>query len=118
MNTVFEYILKAVFSVVGAGLGTLIAWSFKTYVFPWLKVKLGNARYEALRARIKDLMAAAEEKFGSGEGAEKSAWVVNMVLGLFPNQPDVTKEYIEIIIKSLMQELTNEGVINTQRFKA
>ena len=115
MQEILEYILKAVFSVVGAGLGALIGWAFKTYVFPWLKVKLGDARYDALRKRVKDLMAAAEERFGSGEGEAKENYVVNMVLGLFPNQPDVTKEYIEVIIKSLMQELTNEGVINVQK---
>jgi len=113
MNTILEMVFKAVLYIVGAAIGSLILWAGKQYALPWLKTKLGEARYNAIKARVKDLMAAAEKQItDSGSGKTKSEWVTGFVVSIWP---DLNAEYVQAIIDGLVQPLTNEGIINVNK---
>lgn len=53
-----------------------LCFSFVTvYVVPWLKAKLGTAKLERLERYVQVAVKAAEQLYGSGEGAAKLAYV-------------------------------------------
>lgn len=104
-----KMILELVFSFLGLVISTVGIWAIKTYVFPWLKTKLGDATFDSLLERISTFMSAAEEKFSQSEGEAKSAWVISQIQDIFPK---LDKDYIQSLIDGLMKPLEKEGIIN------
>lgn len=97
----------------GIALSAIAIWAIKTYLVPWLTVKLGAEKYADLKAKIKDLMAAAEVVYDKiGQGKEKSDWVVEQIgkLGL-----KVSEDTIRNLISGLMIPLENANVVNRNR---
>lgn len=110
-NELTKMILEIIFSFVGLVISTVSIWAIKNYVAPWLKTKLGDAKYQSLLDRLGTFMSAAEERFGVGQGKDKSAWVIEQVQGIFPEFP---AEYIQALIDGLMAPLANEGLVNAK----
>lgn len=46
------------------------------YVMPWIKAQVAAIRDQNVRQIVYALVAAAEQKFGSGKGEAKFRWVV------------------------------------------
>lgn len=107
MDMLMEYIMRAV----GIALAAFLAFVTKQYVVPWLKVKIGNEKYDELVKKVKDLMAAAEQQFGPGSGQEKKRWVIEELkkLGI-----EFDEAYVSSLIDGFCSVLTAEGVINVK----
>jgi len=113
MNAILSEILKNLLYVIALGVGSIILWAGKTYALPWLKTKLGEATYLAVKGYVKDLMAAAEQKFDEVlAGKKKSEWVTDKILEKWPA---LNREYVQTIIDGLMRQLENEGIINVNK---
>ena len=105
MDMLMEYLMN----IVGTVLGVVLLFVVKQYLIPWLKVKIGNEKYDELVKKIKDLMSVAEQHYGSNTGAEKKAWVISEInkLGLNFNE-----EMVGNLIDGFTNVLTAEGIIN------
>ena len=82
------------------------------YVIPWLKVKIGNDKYDELVKKIKDLMTVAEQHFGQKTGESKKQWVIDELkrAGL-----KFDEELVGNLIDGFTAVLTSEGVINQNK---
>ncbi len=63
-----------------------------SFCVPLLWAKLGEARFQRLQRWIATGVEAAEQLFGSGEGARKKDWVLSLLLdrGLVQSADEVT----------------------------
>lgn len=71
---------------------TLLCAAAVAFGVPLLRAKLGEARFQRLQRWIETAVAAAEQLFGSGEGARKKDWVLSLLLdrGLVKQADEVT----------------------------
>ena len=71
---------------------TLVCLGVLTFCVPVLKAKLGEERLQTLQSWVAVGVQAAEQLFGSGEGARKKDYVLSLLLskGLVRNVDDVT----------------------------
>lgn len=108
MDMLMEYLMNAV----GIALGAVLIFVVKQYLIPWLKVKIGNDKYDELVKKIKDLMIVAEQHFGEKTGVSKKQWVIDELkkAGLQFNE-----EMVGNLIDGFTSVLTTEGIINQNK---
>lgn len=85
----------------------LLAAVITVYILPWIKAKIGNEKFTALKAWVAVAVSAAEKLFNySSAGAEKKAYVKKFIesLGL-----KIDSESLDNIIESEVYKLTQEG---------
>lgn len=111
MSEILQNLILAVLGAIGAALGCLIVWAFKTYVLAWLKIKVESIQNKFIKDKVKEFMVAAEKKWKeSGSGLLKSEWVIEQVSKLFPK---INPEYIQTLIENLMKPLEESKEINS-----
>ena len=103
-----EYLMKSV----GIALGAVLIFVVKQYLIPWLKVKIGNDKYDELVKKIKDFMIVAEQHFGEKTGASKKQWVIDELKNAGLN---FNEEMAGNLIDGFTSVLTAEGVINQNK---
>ncbi len=108
MDMLMEYLMNTI----GIAIGVVLLFVVKQYLIPWLKVKIGNDKYDELVKKIKDLMVVAEQRYGPKTGADKKVWVIGELkkLGLNFNE-----EMVGNLIDGFTRVLTAEGVINENK---
>ena len=108
MDMLMEYLMKAI----GVALGAVLIFVIKQYLIPWLKIKIGNDKYDELVKKIKDLMVVAEQHFGEKTGMSKKQWVIDELknAGL-----EFDEEMVSNLIDGFPSVLTAEGVINQNK---
>lgn len=108
MDMLMEYLMNAI----GIALGAVLIFVVKQYLIPWLKIKIGNEKYDELVKKTKDLMAVAEQHFGQKTGASKKQWVIDEL------QSAGIKFDVAIVsnlIDGFTSVLTAEGIINQNK---
>ena len=108
MDMLIEYLMEAV----GIALGAVLIFVVKQYLIPWLKIKIGNEKYDELVKKIKDLMVVAEQHFGEKTGASKKQWVIDELTNA-GIKFDV--EAVSNLIDGFTSVLTAEGIINKNK---
>lgn len=114
MEEILSKLIVYILGAIGTALGALLVWLVKQYLLPWLKTKLSDAQYDFLRKCVRGLMSAAEElyKGQAHAGQSKTDWVVKQIMSRFPK---LEYAYVESLIKGLMGELENEGLVNKDK---
>lgn len=106
-----EEVLKIVLYLLGGLLTALVVFTITTYVIPWIKVKIGENRFDMILNQVQSFMGAAEEHSDSMNGEEKSKWVIDRILEIFPK---LNRDYIQALIDGSMRVLEQEGIVNYQ----
>ena len=108
MDMLMEYLMKTI----GIALGAVLIFVVKQYLIPWLKIKIGNDKYDELVKKIKDLMVAAEQRFGEKTGLSKKQWVIKELKNAGLN---FDEEMVGNLIDGFTSVLTADGVINQDK---
>lgn len=89
---------------------TIVSAIVTGFLIPFLKAKLNEKQKADLAFWLEILIAAAETAFGSKQGQEKKAWVIQRLaeMGIVFDE-DAISDAIEAIVR----ELTAQGVINS-----
>lgn len=75
-----------------------------------IKNQLNDPKFKEF---VHNMMMQAEEYFNSGEGQKKFDWVLNSAmtwLHLSPNQADIAKELVKVLIQKIFDENKVETV--------
>ena len=81
---------------------TLIGAIITRYLIPWIKGKVDERQYEALKILARTGVFAAEQLFSSEQWKEKKEYVVNL---LKENGYSVDDTAVDALIESLVREL-------------
>ena len=81
---------------------TLIGGIITRYLIPWIKGKLSDQQYEALKILVRTGVFAAEQIFSSEEWKEKKDYVVNL---LKENGYTVDETSVDALIEATVREL-------------
>ena len=84
---------------------TLIGALITRYLIPWLKNKLTDHQYDALRVLVRTGVFAAEQMFKSEEWKEKKQYVVDLLL---ENGYTVDETAVDALIEATVRELRIE----------
>ena len=84
----------------------------KQYLIPFLKVKIGNERYDELVKRVQDLMLIAEQHFGPKTGAAKKQFVIDELKKIGVK---FDESFVGNMIDGFMVVLENQNLINTNK---
>ena len=82
------------------------------YLIPWMKLKIGNEKYEELVKKVQDLMLVAEQHFGPKTGAEKKQFVIDELKKMGIKFDEV---FVSNMIDGFMVVLENQNLINTNK---
>lgn len=106
-----EMIIRNIIEIIVAVLVLLIS----RYVIPYVRQKLGNAKFEELK-KWAEIFVSAAEKTILGEGDEVNEARRNQVMAQIAEQANklgikVTADQVRAILESALAELKNAGVI-------
>lgn len=94
-----KYVIYGVIAVIVI-LTSGVIWYYRQAI----KNKLNDPKFKEFVHRM---MLQAEEYFNSGEGQKKFDWVLNAAmtwLHLSPNQADIAKELVKVLIQKIFDE--------------
>ena len=98
------FIYVAIAGIVILTLGVM--WYYRLEI----KKKLADPKFKEF---VHQMMLQAEEYFNSGEGQKKFDWVLDCAmtwLHLSPNQADIAKELVKVLIQKIFDENKVETV--------
>lgn len=98
------FIYIAIAGIVILTLGVM--WYYRLEI----KKKLADPKFKEF---VHQMMLQAEEYFNSGEGQKKFDWVLDCAmtwLHLSPNQADIAKELVKVLIQKIFDENKVETV--------
>lgn len=84
----------------------------KQYLIPFLKVKIGNERYDELVKKIHDLMIIAEQHYGPKTGAQKKQFVIDELKKMGVKFDEA---FVSNMIDGFMVVLENQNLVNTNK---
>lgn len=84
---------------------TVIGGIIARYVIPWIKDKLNDHQYNALKVLVRTGVFAAEQLFTSEQFKEKKAYVVDLLL---ENGYTVDTTAVDALIEATVRELRIE----------
>ena len=104
--------MECVWYVIGFAVTALVAYFAIAYLFPWFKGIIGDNNFATILTMVQLFMTAAEQNGKLPTGADRSKWVVKMVLSKFPK---LNAEYVQALIDGSMTALTQDGLINQKK---
>lgn len=100
-----KYVIYGVIAVIVI-LTSGVIWYYRQAI----KNRLNDPKFKDF---LHKMMLQAEEYFNSGEGQKKFDWVLNAAmtwLHLSPNQADIAKELVKVLIQKIFDENKVESV--------
>ena len=82
---------------------TALSAAVTGFLIPWLRARTSAVLRERIAGWVRVAVLAAEQLFGSGEGAQKKAFALSW---LSQNGVDVTSADIDAMIESAVYEFT------------
>jgi len=94
---------------------TLIFGLLMRYVIPGIKEKMTGDQVEMLRIAVKTAVYAAEQLYGSKQGQEKLAYVIDL---LYQQGYIVDKDKVEDTVRALIESFVKELNLEQAKIEA